>query len=436
MLRSSLLKSALFALCCLPLLAAADPALTITADNPGGVAAPGQKVVWHVAVSDDPQHTIQSATYVLKKGGAQVIGQGSLSFGAEPASIETTLDGPGTVLAEINAPQEGKKPLQAFAGAAFAPQNLPPSAPAPDDFDAFWKSKIAELTAVPENPVLAKGDSGKEGVDYWKITLDNIRGTHIQGQLARPATGEKFPAMLIVQWAGVYPLQKEWATNHAREGWIVLNINAHDLPIDEPKEFYDEQAKNALKDYTAIGNEDRETSYFVRMFLSCYRAAEYLAKRPDWDGKTLIVAGTSQGGLQSFVTAGLDPKITGVLVLVPAGCDNTGALAGRKPGWPYWQNHAKGEKEAQIMQTSRYFDAVNFAARIHCPTLIGLGLIDITSPPSGVYAAANRLKGPKEIVVLPDSPHQNVHNAHAPFYQREAAWRDALVKGQPAPVPQ
>lgn len=92
--------------------------------------------------------------------------------------------------------------------------------------------------------------------------MDNIRGSHIRGQLARPKQGEKLPAMLIVQWAGVYPLQKSWVTERAAEGWLTLNLNAHDLPIDETEQFYRDQASGPLNDYPAIGNDDRETSYF------------------------------------------------------------------------------------------------------------------------------------------------------------------------------
>src|SRR4028119_183766 len=151
------------------------------------------------------------------------------------------------------------------------------------------------------------------------ISFNNIRGTKVRGQLARPKKGAKFPALLIVQWAGVYPLNKDWATDRAREGWLTLNINAHDLPIDAPSEFYKQQAATALKDYPAIGNESRDTSYFLRMYLSCYRAADYLAKRGDWDGKTLVVMGTSQGGLQAIRTAGLAPKLTARLGAGPGG---------------------------------------------------------------------------------------------------------------------
>ena len=114
----------------------------------------------------------------------------------------------------------------------------PPAAPLPADFDKFWKAKLKELKKVPMDPVLEKVDIGKPRVAYWKITMDNIRGTHIEGQIARPEKGKKFPALLIVQWAGVYGLQTNWVTDRAAEGWLALDIEPHDLPIDKPAAFY------------------------------------------------------------------------------------------------------------------------------------------------------------------------------------------------------
>ena len=169
-------------------------------------------------------------------------------------------------------------------------------------------------------------------VDYWKITMDNIRGTQIHGQLARPVGDESLPALLIVQWAGIYGLESSWATDRAAEGWLTLNILPHDLPIDESEEFYDKQRSGPLKNYWAIGNDDRDSSYFLRMYLSCYRAVEYLKSRPDWNGRTLVVMGTSQGGQQTLVTAGLHRDITAALALVPSGCDMLAPEVGRANG--------------------------------------------------------------------------------------------------------
>ena len=407
------------------------PTLSVVPEKSSGVFQPNEKIVWDVKVTSDTAAAIKEASYTLKKGGAAVIGQGKLTFVDGVAKLETSLDGPGTILAEITVPNPGQKDLKGLGGAAVAPDQLKPSAPCPDDFDAFWKSKLDLLATIPPNAVLEKGDSGRPNVDYWKITLDNINGTHVQGQLARPAGDKKLPALLVVQWAGVYPLQKNWAVDHAAEGWLVLNIMAHDLPIDQPKEYYDELSKTTLKNYTGIGSDDREKSYFLRMFLGDVQAANYLASRPDWDGKTLVVTGGSQGGMQSFAAAALDPKITGMAVMVPAGCDNTGRLAGRQPGWPYWKD------EKQAMDTSRYFDPVNFASRIKCPVLVGLGLIDVTAPPSGIFTAINQLQVPKEIVVMPLSEHQSKNNSQAPYYSRSGAWLSALrtTGAPPAPKP-
>ena len=119
------------------------------------------------------------------------------------------------MLCEVSWRAEGKD-RRALGGAVASPEKIALSAQRPADFDAFWKDKLKELAAVPPNPELLSAPSGKAVVAYWKITMDNIRGTHIRGQLARPEKGEKLPALLIVQWAGVYPLQKNWVDGSRR----------------------------------------------------------------------------------------------------------------------------------------------------------------------------------------------------------------------------
>jgi cephalosporin-C deacetylase-like acetyl esterase len=209
---------------------------------------------------------------------------------------------------------------------------------------------------------------------------------------------------------------------------------AHDLPIDQPIDFYKQAEATTIKGYPGIGETDRDKSYFLRMFLGDVQSAQYLAQRPDWDGKTLVVTGGSQGGWQSLATAGLDPKITAVIANVPAGCDTTGVLGGRNPGWPFFLKNLVTPEQKQTLQTAVYFDSVNFAARIKCPTLIGVGLLDTIAPPSGVFTAFNQLQGPKEICVTM-SDHEGHNHSQAAYEARAAAWRTALLAGQPPPLP-
>ena len=409
--------------------------VTVTADRTNGVYEAGETVHWRVNWSGGTN--VPEARYTFLKGGLRDVGNGTLIFTNGVAVAGMRLDTPGTVLFAARwQPDGADRARKTLGGAVAAPDRIGLSATRPADFDAFWESKLKELAAVPANPKLERVDVGKTNLSYSKITLDNIRGTHIQGQIARPVAGEKFPALLIPQWAGVYPLQKGWATDRAAEGWLVLNILAHDLPIDEPEAFYKEQAAGPLKDYWSIGNDDRETSYFLRMYLSCYRAAEYLASRPDWDGKTLVVLGGSQGGQQSLVTAGLHPKITAALASVPAGCDMLGPDAGRKGGWPQWYSNVNpGKDAAKVREASRYFDVANFAPSIKCPVLVGVGLLDETCPPAGIFATMNQITSPKEIVILPNGGHQDENGSHGHYNRRcYSEWLPVLQQGKPAPV--
>ena len=413
---------------------AAEPGFTITQPAADGVYHAGDAITWTVKPHDFATPTTSTVTYMVQRNGAAVVDKGTLDLASGSAVITAELDEPGTLLATITAQgpvdAAGKpKEIKALAGAVVEPTKIAASAPKPADFDAFWTEKLALLATVPANPVLEPMKLDNAGIAYWRITLDNITGTHIRGQLARPAKEGRYPAMLVVQWAGVYGLKREWATGPASEGWLTLNILAHDQPIDESEQFYKDLGNGALKGYTAIGNDDRETSYFLRMFLACSRAVDYLASRPDWDGRTLIVTGASQGGLQSFVAAGLNPKVTAMLVDVPAGCDNTCLLAGRATGWPYWVPSVDDTKR---MEASRYYDAVNFATRVTCPALIALSALDTTARPAGILAAANQLTGIKEVIVMPNAGHQG---NHTPFPARAAAWKAALKDGKPAPAP-
>jgi len=115
---------------------------------------------------------------------------------------------------------------------------------------------------------------------------------------------------------------------------------------------------------------------------------------------------------------------------VPGGCDVTGPLVGRAAGFPYWFNQGKSHKhENEARETGRYYDAVNFAARIKCPAMISLGLIDETCPPAGVLAAANQMQGRRRILIMVNSNHHGTGNAQAAFWSESEKWLKELQQG-------
>ncbi len=85
------------------------------------------------------------------------------------------------------------------------------------------------------------------------------------------------------------------------------------------------------------------------------------------------------------------------------------------------------------MKTAQYFDTVNCAARIKVPSLVSMGFIDTVTPPVGIWAAFNQIKGPKEAAPMIESPHNHLATPEQslPWTQRSAAWLSALVAGRP-----
>jgi cephalosporin-C deacetylase-like acetyl esterase len=421
-----------------PVLRAQD--LVATPHDKSGIYRKGETVGWTIAVANGQQASPGLYSYKVMRNGAVQIGAGTLDLASGTQKIETKMDTAGMVIVDITPPSNA---TQAFGnpstggkgrvrlGAAVDPTHILPTEPAPSDFDQFWTSKLALLDRVPMNVQLTQKESGVAGVDYYIVRMDNIQGAHIYGQLAKPSRDGKFPAMMQLQWAGVYPLQREWITQRAAQGWLVFNIEAHDLPGDMPQAFYD-QMPTLIRNYNSIYDDDRDRNYFLRMYLGDYRAVEYLASRPEWDGKTLVATGTSMGGHQSLAVAGLNAKVTHVVVDVPAGGDANASLHGHMVGYPNWDS-----KNARVAETARYFDVVNFAARIKVPTMIAMGFIDDVTPAIGQWTEFNMLQGVKEAVPMVESGHNHLATPaqHMAWTTRSRVWLDALLKGEMPVIP-
>lgn len=404
---------------------------TISLDRHDGVFACGESVVWTITAANRGPRRF---SYVVRKDNVRTIASGTIDLSSGPAKVETRSDEQAMLYLELLPLEPGigaPADLPIAGSAAISPTMLLPVALRPTDFDAFWNSKIEQLHQVPEDAQLTAGDSGTPGVDYAVLRMGNIRGTHVWGQIAKPAKAGKRPAIAVFQWAGdPYPLEKPWVTDYASKGWLALNISPHDLPPDKPKEFYHTLPKE-LKAFHLIGQEDLETNYFVRMYLGAYRAVDYLTRHPDWDGKTLVVLGTSMGGMQAMCVSGLHPRVTHVIANEPAGCDLNASLHSRAGGFP-----PVSADNPQAMRTANYYDVVHFAPRIQASSLVAMGYLDTVCPPTGIWTAFNQIAGPKRAVPMVDSRHnhQATEAQQRPFHLHSTEWLEALARGDAVPL--
>jgi cephalosporin-C deacetylase-like acetyl esterase len=406
--------------------------LTFTPYRATGIYEAGETVGW--TVTPGPVTPTYAYKWTIRRNNAAVLKEGRLDLSSGKDKIEITGDQPGMFYVAVEpyahvstdtpagsaytGGNTGRNNGLYAVGAAVAPAKIGLSTPRPDDFDAFWDAKLATQAKIPINPVLTPVQTETPGVEMNMFELDAL-GSKAHGYVAKPAREGKFPAVIQLQFAGVYALNARAVAQRAAEGWLVLSADSHDKLPSDP-------SGNIPRAYQAVGNTDREKSYFLNMYLRDSRVLDYLLTRPDWDGKTIVLTGGSMGGQQSLALAGLRPaKISAVLVCVPAGADTNGDLHGRKAGYPNWPS---GNPDA--MKTALYFDTANFAARIQAPVMAGLGFIDTISPPAGIWATLNQIRGRKESLPMIESEHDNLtpqKGRACPARTRELL--DLLVKG-------
>lgn len=372
-----------------------SPNITITAARPSGLYAVGETVRW--TVRQPLGMPGARYTYEVRENNLAVLSSGALDLSSGMAVVEGSLAHAGMITLVLKpegvASISGPVQAQISAAAAVGIRDIRPSNPRPADFKSFWDGKLAQLRAIPINPRLTPVESGRAGVTLSTVMLDSVSST-VQGYLAAPGTG-KYPALLIYQYAGVYALEKETSVNRAAEGWLAFNVDSHDMPPTEA---------TAPRNYASIGNTDREASYFLNMYLRDTRAIDFIRQHPNWDGRTIVIMGTSMGGQQSFATAGLNPGvITAMVVNVPSGANIAGDRSGQRAGYPNWN-----ATDPAVASTAAYFDTMSFAPDITAAAIVAPGFIDVTSPPYGIIAAFNQIKGAKELVPMVESDHNHI----------------------------
>jgi cephalosporin-C deacetylase len=284
--------------------------------------------------------------------------------------------------------------------------------PVPADFDAFWAGQKKRLAAIPMNPRLTPvANPSAPDVESFDVRVDCAGNAPVSGYYVRPkgAKAKSLPIILLLHGAGVRSADLAGATAWSRNGMLAMDINAHGIENGQSAKYYTDLQRGALKDYRQEGRNSSETSYFVGMFLRAVRAVDFLTSQPEWDGKTVIAYGSSQGGFQAFAVAALDERVSFLAAGVPAGCDHTGSVVNRINGWPKLVPfHPDGNPDEAVLQASRYIDNVNFAARTKAKgAFVTVGFIDLTCPPTSVYAAYNALPIPKEIYNDIPSGHTN-----------------------------
>ncbi len=289
---------------------------------------------------------------------------------------------------------------------AFAPDKIKPTVELPKDFQGFWSNALKGNAKLPmDAKVIYKPEYSSGTVDVFLVSLQNYKkGKRIYGYLCKPKKEGKYPVLFNPPGAGIKKIHPN--TYYADQGFVSLSIEIHGISPELSDEDY-AGINYAFNDYWFNNLDDKDNYYYKSVYVGCVRAIDFLTSLPEFDGKNVLVAGGSQGGALTIVTAGLDKRVTGIAAFYPALCDLTGYLHNRAGGWPHTfsEKYAKVNRTPAKIETASYYDVVNFARNITVPGFYSTGYNDHTCPPTSVFSALNVINAPKNIVITPISGH-------------------------------
>ena len=391
---------------------------------------PGQAVKFHIAAVQDG-HAV-SGIQVNYRIGPEMMPpaiEQSVTLPSEGITVEGgTMKEPGFLRCIATVEKYGKT-YRGLATAAFNPESIQPTQTDPSDFEEFWAAGKAALAKLPiDAKITPLPEYGNSGAECSEVNLQNVGMGHapsrFYGILCEPKAPGKYPALLAVPGAGVRPYKG--MAEMASHGIITLQVGIHGVPVTLEQRLYDSLASGALSAYNTFGLDNRDRYYYRRVYLGCVRANDFLTSLAKWDGKNLAVTGGSQGGALSIVTAGLDPRVKGLAAYYPALADVTGYLKNRAGGWPHMfrPDGPNSHRTPEKIETTRYYDVVNFARRVKVPGLYSWGFNDETCPPTSMYSAYNVIPGQKSLLLAVETGHGNVPEQVA----KVNAWIENFLK--------
>jgi cephalosporin-C deacetylase-like acetyl esterase len=171
---------------------------------------------------------------------------------------------------------------------------------------------------------------------------------------------------------------------------------------------FDEFLKQPLEDLHAVapGLENKQGYFYQGAYMDCVRAVDYLCSRDDVDQQRIAAWGGSQGGGLSLATAALDQRVDFCAADIPFLCDWVRYFQLTK--WPEvdaWVEADDMRSWSRTLQTLSYFDTLNLADQIRCPTVLRIGLNDEICPPETIFSVYNRITARKSHLVSPDKGH-------------------------------
>lgn len=288
----------------------------------------------------------------------------------------------------------------------------------PADFDAYWQRGLDELQQTDPKPELRPAGFTAAGAECFDLWFTGVGGARIYAKYLRPKGAKRVPAVL--QFHGYYGHSGDWFD---KLGWPAAGfaVAAMDVRGQGGKSEDPGGTKGTtVRGHIVRGLDDPDPAKLAyrQIFLDTAQLARVVAALPEIDADRLGCTGNSQGGALTLACAALEPRIRRCAPIFPFLCDYQRVWEMDQAKEAYFELSyyfrmfdPRHERQDETFLKLGYIDCQHLAPRIRAETLMFTGLMDPICPPSTQFAAYNKIKAKKDMVLYPDFAHENLPGA-------------------------
>jgi cephalosporin-C deacetylase len=286
--------------------------------------------------------------------------------------------------------------------------------PKPADFDQYWERALHELDATDARPELVPHPSPARFAECFDLWFKGVGGARIHAQYVRPKNAGPHPAVL--QFHGYSGNAGDWfeMLPWAAQGIAIAAMDARGQ--GGLSEDVGGVKGTTLRGQIVRGLSDHEDQLLFRqIFLDTAQLARVVAAFPEVDPKRIGATGGSQGGGLTLACAALEPRLARAAPVFPFLSDyrrvwemDLAREAYDELTYFFRRFDPLHEREDEIFTRLGYIDVQHLADRIAARVLMTTSLMDTICPPSTQFAAYNKIKSHKEMVLYPDFGHEDL----------------------------